>query len=207
MLEQLSLAWQATSQLEIVSVGFGLAYVILAARENQWCWPCAFIGTGTAVVLFWQGLLRMESLLNAYYLVMAVYGWWQWRGGSNPSAERLSITSWPVAKHCLWFISVITLSLLTGALLSVYTDSALPYLDSFTTWGAIITTWMVTQKILENWLYWLLINSVSIYLYIEREFYLYAALFAVYLIIAVYGYFQWRLHFNKRLSHGHAGYA
>ncbi len=200
MLDQLLLAWQSTSQLEVVSVGFGLAYVILAARESQWCWPCAFIGTATAVVLFWEGMLRMESALNAYYLVMAVYGWWQWRGGSINDALPLKITSWSTKNHLVFASVVAILTLFTGALLSHYTDSALPYLDSFTTWAAIITTWMVTQKVLENWLYWLIINSASIYLYLQREFYLYAALFVIYLVIAVYGYVQWQRHFRHQQS-------
>lgn len=196
MLEQLSQAWQATSQLEIVSVAFGLAYVLLAARENSWCWLCAIFGPGTAIVLFWQGLLKMESALNVYYLLMAIYGWWKWRGGSAPSGAALKISSWGIKQHTICWLSIAVLSLLSGYYLSRYTDAALPYLDSFTTWSAIITTWMVTRKILENWLYWLVINSASIYLFLEKEFYLYAALYVIYIVVAIYGYFEWRKHYK-----------
>lgn len=196
MLEQLTIAWQAISQLEIVSVAFGLAYVILAARENNWCWPCAFISTGTAVKLFWEGMLPMESMLNAYYLIMAVYGWWQWQGGGSSQGGTLKISSWGIKQHAISLLAIAVLSLVSGYYLPKYTNSALPYLDSFTTWLAVITTWMVTRKILENWLYWLVINSASIYLYLEREFYLYAALFVIYIVIALYGYVEWRKHFK-----------
>ena len=206
------LALQATSQLEMVSVAFGLAYVILAARENSWCWPCAFIGTGTAVVLFWEGLLPMESALNAYYLIMAVYGWWQWQGKSKRNNKNsnqndsdhtlLKISSWQAKQHLLCLSTIAALCFISGYYLSHYTNAALPYLDSFTTWSAVIATWMVTQKILENWLYWLVINSASIYLYIEREFYLYAALFVIYIIIAAYGYYQWRKQFLRSSVNG-----
>ena len=75
-----------------------------------------------------------------------------------------------------------------------------PILDSFTTWGSIVTTWMVARKILENWLYWLVIDSASIYLYLDRELYLTAALFAVYLVIVIFGYFQWLQHYRARSS-------
>lgn len=201
MLEKLASAWQATSHLEIISVAFGLAYVILAARENSWCWPCAFICTGTAVVLFWEGLLPMEAALNAYYLAMAVYGWWQWRGGNSNTATTLSVSSWKLQQHLLCCAAIVLLCLISGHYLGKYTQAALPYLDSFTTWSAVITTWMVTRKILENWLYWLVINSASIYLYLEREFYLYAALFAIYIAISVYGYIQWRKHFQSNKQH------
>jgi len=84
----------------------------------------------------------------------------------------------------------------SGALLERYTDAALPYLDSFTTWGSILTTWMVTRKILENWLYWLVIDSVSIYLYLDRGLYLTAGLFVLYLIIVLFGYRKWLLHYQ-----------
>ena len=184
-------AWTATSQLEIVSVLFGLAYVILAARENIWCWPAAFIGTGTAIFLFWDASLLMESALNVYYLVMAVFGWSQWySGGSNRSA--LTISSWDAKQHFIAISTIVVLTAVTGYLLSTRTQAALPYVDSFTTWSAVITTWMVARKILENWLYWIVIDLVAIWLFSERGLYLYSLLFLLYTIIAVIGHFQWK---------------
>ena len=76
----------------------------------------------------------------------------------------------------------------------------LPYIDSFTTWGSILTTWMVAKKLLENWLYWLVIDSVSIYLYLERGLFLTAALFAVYLVIVVFGYRRWHRHYRLQCA-------
>jgi len=76
----------------------------------------------------------------------------------------------------------------------------MPFLDSFTTWGSILTTWMVARKILENWLYWLVIDSVSIYLYLDRELYLTALLFALYLVIVLFGYRKWLLHYRATSS-------
>ncbi|NND83089.1 MAG: nicotinamide mononucleotide transporter [Gammaproteobacteria bacterium] len=189
--------WQATTNLEIVSVLFGLAYVILAAREDIWCWPAALIGTGTAILLFWDVSLLMESALNVYYLAMALYGWWHWQRG-GPDRASLPITSWRWRQHALTLVLIAVLTLVSGSLLTANTQAALPYVDSFTTWAAVITTWMVTQKILENWLYWIVIDAVSIWLYAERGLMLYAALFAGYTIIAVFGYVQWR----RNLSHG-----
>jgi nicotinamide mononucleotide transporter len=77
-------------------------------------------------------------------------------------------------------------------LLTHFTEAAMPYLDSFTTWGAIVTTWMVARKILENWIYWFVIDSVSVYLYISRELYLTSGLFLLYLVLIVIGYRAWR---------------
>ena len=186
-------AWQATGQLEIVSVIFGLAYVVLAARENIWCWPAALVGTGTAIFLFWDASLLMESALNVYYLLMAVYGWWHWQYGGEANTT-LAISSWRLNQHLLAISLIVVFTLGSGFLLSNNTSAALPYVDSFTTWSAVLTTWMVTRKILENWLYWVVIDAVSVWLYLERGLALYAVLFVAYTVIAVFGYLQWRNH-------------
>lgn len=200
LLSGLSNAWAATSNIEIIAVVFGLLYIVLAAKENSWCWPAAFIGTGTSIYLFWNGELLMESGLNVYYLAMAVFGWWQWQyGGSDKTV--LSIQSWPLINHVIALAVIAVLTLGSGYLLSQNTHAALPYLDSFTTWSAVITTWMVARKVLENWLYWIVINSASIYLYIDRAFFLYAVLYALYIIIAVFGYRQWRKSVALRNDH------
>ena len=85
-------------------------------------------------------------------------------------------------------------------MLQQFTDAALPYLDSFTTWGSLVTTWMVARKVLENWLYWLVIDSVSIYLYIDRELYLTALLFAAYVVIVIIGYVKWSQRYRAQSS-------
>lgn len=199
-LNNLSLAWAATSHIEIVAVVFGLIYIILAAKENIWCWPAGFIGTGTSIYLFWDGSLYMESALNVYYLLMAIVGWWQWQYGSKTNSV-LSIRSLTLNEHLSLAVVIAALSFLSGYLLSQNTDAALPYLDSFTTWSAVITTWMVARKILQNWLYWIVINSASIYLYLDRGYVLYAVLFCLYIIIAIFGYAQWSRNLKAQTVH------
>jgi nicotinamide mononucleotide transporter len=199
MLTELSAAWAATSNIEVIAVVFGLLYIILAAKENIWCWPAGFIGTGTSIYLFWDGSLYMESALNVYYLLMAIVGWWQWQYGSREKST-LEIRSLLVKEHVSIILLIAVLTLISGYLLSNNTDAVLPYLDSFTTWSAVITTWMVARKILENWLYWIVINSASIYLYIDRGFLLYAILFALYVVIAIFGYRQWRYNYRHAKS-------
>lgn len=195
-ISQLQAAWIATSQIEMVAVLFGLMYIVLAAKENVWCWPAGFIGTGTSIYLFWDGSLYMESALNVYYLLMAIVGWWQWQYGSSTKGV-LPIRSLRLKEHLVLFAIIAILSIFSGYLLSQNTNAVLPYLDSFTTWSAVITTWMVTQKILENWLYWIVINSASIYLYLDRGYVLYAVLFCLYIVIAIFGFIQWHRNLHK----------
>ena len=139
---------------------------------------------------------------------MAVYGWWQWRGdkasdatsnidvASSTNKSAITISRWSLQYHLLAWAAIAVLTVISGSLLAKNTTAALPYLDSFTTWGSVLTTWMVARKILENWLYWIVIDGVSIFLYIDRGLHLTSLLFVAYVIIVVFGYFSWR----KRLA-------
>lgn len=182
-------AAQAMSIWEVVAVALGIAYLLLAMKQSLWCWYAAFGSTAIFVWLFWDVSLVMESALNVYYLAMAVYGWWLWRSGAQQ--QELPIQSWGAKQHLLAIGAVIVISLTSGYLLAENTSAALPYLDSFTTWGAVLTTWMVAKKVLENWLYWIVIDGVAIFLYIDRELYLTALLMAVYVVLVIIGWFQW----------------
>jgi nicotinamide mononucleotide transporter len=201
--DNIALALQAMSYWEVIAVLLGIAYLLLAVRESLWCWYAAFVSTAIFLYLFWQVDLLMESALQIYYLVMAVYGWRQWQGGGSDSeghVASLPISTWPARKHGLAIGGVLLASVVSAVLLRQYTQAALPLLDSFTTWGSILTTWMVTRKILENWLYWLVIDSVSIYLYLDRGLYLTALLFLAYLVIVIFGYRKWLLHYRETSS-------
>ena len=185
--------------LELVAMLLALAYIILAAQGSLWCWPAAFISTALYTVIFYDVLLLMDSALSLYYLVMAVYGYWAWQKNTSTSATQnqptkntpLAIVSWSANSHlkiCL-ILTVISLSL--GYIIANYTPAAFPYLDTFTTVFAVFATYLVTQKVLENWLYWVVIDAASIYLYIEKGLVPTTVLFIIYVIIASYGYLKW----------------
>lgn len=188
----------ALMSFEALAVVLAIAYLLLAARESLWCWYCAFVSSALYVVIFWDVSLLMDSVLNVFYVVMAVVGWQQWRsGGSEQKGVQISSMHWQ--QHVLLLVVMVLVSWLSGWLMAKYTTEAWPLLDSFTTWASVITTIMVVRKVLENWLYWLLIDSISLYLYVDRELYLTAALFAAYLVIVVFGYMQWRRIYLARL--------
>lgn len=117
---------------------------------------------------------------------------------STPKNIPLQITSWALPQH-LWVIfGVLTLSCISGYLLQENTEAAWPYVDSFTTWSSVLTTYMVTRKILENWLYWIVIDFVAMMLYIERGLYPTAMLFFVYLILCVFGFVAWKRYYQEQ---------
>jgi nicotinamide mononucleotide transporter len=188
-----------TRPWEAVAVALGIAYVVLATRENVWCWPAALVSTAIFSWLFWDVSLLMESGLNVYYLFMAVYGWSQWTGGSKDHSPQ-KIHSWNKKQHLISISLILIFTIVSGLLLSRYTQAALPFLDSLTTWAAVVTTYMVTRKVLENWLYWVVIDSVSVYLYLDRALYMTSALFFAYIVISIYGWYSWKRIFDETTS-------
>lgn len=198
-------AAQAMSIWEVIGVLLGFAYLALIMRQNILGWYAAFGSTAIFSWLFWDVSLVMESALNVYYLVMAVYGWWVWKGiqraqkNTQKKAEPITpIKVWSFNRHVMVVGAIILLSLVTGYGLEKNTSAALPYLDSFTTWGAVITTYMVAQKVLENWAYWLVIDTVAIYLYIDRELYLIALQMLVYIVMIFIGWCMWSKEYTKQ---------
>ena len=177
--------------LETLAVVLGIGYLLLAMRESSLCWYCAFLSTALYVWILGDVSLYMESALNVYYMAMAIYGWLQCqRGGADKSG--VNIIRWTARQHILGVAIILAASVTSGYLLSSNTAAKLPYLDSFTTWGSVFTTIMVAQKVLENWLYWIVINSVSIYLYIDRGLDQTAAMFFLYLVLATIGFLTWK---------------
>lgn len=185
------------SLLELLAVVFAVAYLVLAVRENSLCWYAAGISTLIFLFIFWDVKLYMESGLQIYYLAMAFYGWYQWRDAQTETVS-LRVSKWRAKQHVVALALIATLTFVSGSLLNSGTDANLPYLDSFTTWASVVTTFMVARKILENWLYWLVIDSVSIYLYLDRELYFTSLLFAIYIVIIFFGWFAWNRSYRQR---------
>jgi nicotinamide mononucleotide transporter len=179
-----------TAPAEAIAAALGLAYLLLAVRRNLLCWFCAFISTAIYLVLFAKAALYMQSALQVFYLVMAVYGFVDWRRGRTEEMGVL-IQTWTLRQHALAALAVGVATVINGWLLS-HTDAAAPYIDSFVTWASVITTWMVARRVLENWLYWILVDGVAAYLYFTQGLLATTLLFVAYLGIVVRGYFVWR---------------
>jgi nicotinamide mononucleotide transporter len=183
---------QQVPPLEAAGVFFSVLYLVLAIRENLWCWPAAFLSSALTVVVMFGARLYSEAALNVFYAAMAVYGYYQWRYGARASgAAELPISVWPLRTHAVAIGGSVALSAALGWLLHTHTDAALPYVDAFVTVSSVVTTYMVARKILENWLYWLVVDGISLWLYVQRELYFYAGLFALYLVLVVIGLIRW----------------
>lgn len=193
---QLAGAW-GQSYWEMCAVSLAIAYLLLAVRQSRLCWYAAFVSTALYSWLFWDVQLLMESLLNVYYMGMAVYGWWHWRHGEQ-GGRPLQIQGWPWRHHAMVIAGILTVSVVSGALLSRYTQAAWPYLDSLTSWAAVVTTYMVARKVLANWGYWMVINSVNLFLFTDRGMHLTGLLYVAYLLISVYGWGSWYRDYQRQ---------
>ena len=183
---------QAKSQspAEIIAVLSAIAYLVLVIRQHIACWIFAAISTAIYVWLFVAAKLYMESVLNGFYLAMAVYGWFVWRSGSDTSGTR-PVAVWPLQWHGIALTAIAILALLNGFALSTWTDAVYPYIDSLTTWSAIWATFLVARKVLENWWYWLVIDAASVAIYWSRDLHLTSLLFVVYLVMIPFGLKAW----------------
>ena len=184
IITQLNFNW---SIIESIAVFFSILYVVLAMKENIWCWGAAAISVILYIYICYSAQLYAETGLQFFYLLMAIYGYFQW----NKNDSNLKIQQWTTAKHLLILLLGALLTFLMGFYFSIYTNAAMPLVDSFTTVFSVFATFMVTKKVLGNWLYWIVIDAVSVYLYFSRGLQLTSLLFIAYTIIAVFGYLSW----------------
>lgn len=189
--------WTLTESFAVITA---LAYLLLALREKIACWYAATVSVLLYLLIFLRVQLIFESFLQLYYLAMAGYGFWYWRKHANRNHQITPISTLPVKWHLVAMLLIALGALTTGYIATIYTEAHLPYLDAWTTITSIFATWLMARKVLENWLYWILIDLVSIYLYWDRALYQTVFLFALYIIIAAFGWTVWRARYLSRDS-------
>lgn len=180
-----------SSCLEAIAVVFGIVSVYLSTRENIWSWPTALINVSLFSALFLRSGLYSDTGLQVVYFVLSLYGWYEWLyGGAGRTAIAVSRTSsktWVV----LGGLAVIMWGLL-GTITSRLPGTALPYVDAATTTVSLIAQWMMTRKLIENWLIWIAVDVVYVGMFIFKGLYLTAFNYGIYLALAALGYIAWK---------------
>ena len=188
--------------IEGVGAVLAIAYLLLALKQNKLCWFAWIASSILYLYVMYQAGLYMESLLQVFYLCMGFYGLSQWSKTINNN-QNTYVDLWSIGNHIFAISLVIILSFLSGTLLSNFSNAALPFIDAFTTWGAILASYMVAKKILENWIYWFVIDFISVFIFASRGLYFTSALFVTYLVIIYFGYKSWskiRLNQNESIA-------
>jgi nicotinamide mononucleotide transporter len=195
----LFLDWAFSNKVELSGTIFGLAYIWFSIRQSLYTWPAGIITSILYCWVFFVAKFYAGMGLQAYYVIISIYGWWCWqKGGDSGSGEVKLYVSY--CSRNLWiklfFINLLLTSLMYY-LLGKYTDSPIPFGDAFTTSLSIIATWMLARKKIEQWLIWIFIDLVSVGLYIYRGLYPTVVLFIVYAAMAVIGFYEWRKELQK----------
>ena len=180
----------AQNWIEITAVLLAILYLVLAVKQNILCWVAGIMSSVLYFFIMQSAGLYMEAYLQVFYVAMGFYGWSQWRAGEINNTIFV-VNTWSKYQHLTAISIILALSFLSGFLLERFTDAALPFLDALVTWGAVVATYMVAKKLLENWIYWFVIDATSIYLFISRDLWLTAILFMIYIIIIYFGYQSW----------------
>ena len=191
ILKSIQDAFTHTSIVEWAGTICALAYIFLIAFENSWGWLFGILASALYVYLCFTGNLFFESALNTFYVVIGFYGWYQWLHGTKEKKE-IQITQLSLLKNSYLILLGIVVWIPFAFFASKYSTQALPYLDAFITAFSIIATWMTAKKLIENWLYWIILDSLGILLFANRGFYLLALLNIVYISMSITGYFSWR---------------
>lgn len=176
--------------LDLIASFFGLIYILLATKQNNWCWPAAIISSSVYVFVFVFSKLYFDAILNLYYVAMAFYGLYNWNKISNTKETQVSFSSKKFTS--IWIAVCFITSFTLGYFAQNLTDAEFAYADAFTTIFSFYATWLITQKRIENWLFWIVINMVAIFMYYLKGLNFTVGLFTVYLAFAVYGYYSWR---------------
>jgi nicotinamide mononucleotide transporter len=179
------------SSIEIVAAAFGVISVFLSVRQNIWSWPTAIVNVGLYIIVFYESKLYADTGLQVVYVVLNAYGWYHWLYGGKNRTE-LPVTRTPAR---LWLLLVAlgaTGTALIGTLLSQKTDAALPYVDAMTTSTSLVAQWMMTRKLLENWIIWVAVDVVYIGMYIYKSLFVTAVLYLIFLILSAMGYVEWK---------------
>tara|TARA_B100000029_G_scaffold493472_1_gene556038 strand:- start:264 stop:818 length:555 start_codon:yes stop_codon:yes gene_type:complete len=177
----------------LIGLFSGILCVWLLIKENIWTFPIGLIYAIVSVIVFHQGKLYADVLLNGYYVAMNAYGWYFWLyGGSRTSKDTLAISSTPRRIGGSLLVLTILGTLLMGFLFDNNTDASLPYWDSLTTCMSFAAMWMTARKYIENWAVWLIVDLLSVGIYLIKGIELYAILYGLYLIMAIVGWSRWK---------------
>ncbi len=188
------LSWIAENYFELIASGIGFVAIFLQIKQNVWYWLVSIIMVSMYIYIYIDAKLYADMSLQFYYLVISFYGWYMWLFGktiNNKQSELRVSNSSKRLMGILLVLSILLFFFIAGVLMT-FTNSDLPYWDSFTTSLSFIATWMLARKILENWLIWIIVDAVSVGIYIYKDLYPTAVLFLFLTILAFVGYIQWK---------------
>jgi nicotinamide mononucleotide transporter len=187
-------AWLAAHGLgclDFTAAVAGMVGVALGIWQSVWTWPVGLVNVALTFVAFRRNGLYSDAGLQVVYLLLSIYGWYQWlRGGVGHSELKVSRT--PRDAWAMLAGAGVVIWLVLGTITKQFPGAAIPYIDAATTSTSLIAQYMITRKLVENWIVWIVVDVAYVALFIWRGLYAFAVLYAVYLVLAVFGLRAWK---------------
>jgi nicotinamide mononucleotide transporter len=180
-----------TNKIEFIGTILGFYAVVLMIKQNIWCWPVGIANAVLYAIMFYNNQLYSDLLLHICYIILFIYGWYEWLyGGKNKTEIQVKKTPKKEYLPLISFGLFVTIAL--GFYFSNYSNASLAYFDSFNAAFSLVAQFMLARKYLENWILWLLVDILATGMYLYKGLYITAILFFLYLILAAKGYFEWK---------------
>jgi nicotinamide mononucleotide transporter len=195
-----SIVWDINLILQLVATITGILCVYLQTREKILAWPFGIVSVSISAYIFAQSGLYSDVILHMVYVVLNIYGWWNWHTSRRSNTSLAPILLLAKKAWVIWAITIVIGTGVLGVLMGHYTDASVPYFDAFTTVGSLVAQYLLAKKILQNWILWILVDVVAINVYIYKEIYIIAFLFLVYLMLSTKGYFDWKKQHKRQQS-------
>ncbi|MGD9993360.1 MAG: nicotinamide riboside transporter PnuC [Salinivirgaceae bacterium] len=191
--------WLYNHWIENLAVVTGLIYILLSVKQRIWCWPFGIVSSVLYLYVFFDAKIYADMFLQLYYVLMGFYGWIHWARVDSASSNKkeLPVSKLKLSQAILFLMLTLLLWLLIAKLLMRFTDSPVPWIDAFTTAFSFTATYMLARKILEHWIIWVIVDFISVALYFYRGLYPSIILFAIYTVLAVFGYLEWKKQWKK----------
>lgn len=192
---EIIIKWLSGNYIELLGAILGFVYIFFSIRQNILTWPVGLLTSGLYIWVFFDSKLYADMGLQMYYVVVSIYGWYEWVKGnptSSESKEELKVSRLSMNTGLVLSIASVVIFFMMWFVLKNYTDSPVPFGDSLATSLSIVATWMLARKILEHWLVWIFVDSFSCILFWYKGLHPTVILFVVYTLMAVLGYIEWK---------------
>jgi nicotinamide mononucleotide transporter len=179
------------SPLEALAALLGLANILLIVRRSVWNFPFALAMVALYGVIFWDAKLYSDAGLQVFFFVVNLYGWWSWRANEADVGEVVvQRLGW--LGRALWLAASLIAALLWGSVMHVTTDASFPWWDASIASGSVAAQILMTRRYIENWHGWIAVNLISLPLYALKGLWITSGLYAVFLVVAIWGLIEWR---------------
>lgn len=184
--------------VEIFGAIFGFLSVYFTIRQNIWCWYFGLLQVTLYCFVFYTSKLYSDMILHIIYIFLQVFGWYNWKyGGSNKSTLRVTL----ITHTMFWIGLTVLITSLLGYVMQTKTDASFPYEDAFITVASLVAQYLMIKKILESWMFWIIVDVVAIIIYAYKDLYFTTVLYVLFLVMAIIGYLQWRKAYKEEFAY------